>query len=638
MPVQFSGTASDDTAVTVTLFDTSDCTGAPIFSNSFPHMGGGWNTADNVTRGENLTLSVIATQTNTFGFTGDSGCVPFATRAGIWVSALDGNDANPGTRVLPKATLQAGVNAASGLPGRVFAKQDIYTGTALALRSNVHVYGGFSGSSWTRPGIAGVGGSVDPSNTRFRSTTTEGAVAASDVNVLLDGLRIEAATGPTAGSSSYGLRAVLGSTVTLNNTWVFAGNGTNGAAGSFFGSSPIGGNGGPGGTACDNCSTIGAGGAGGVGIRGGGTGGGGGAQGGGDGQNGTFGDGGFLGEGGQGDPFGNQFACLGANEAQGMGGGRGEFPGPAAGGGTGASISLVLDAGTTWMGGSGGSGTDGTPGAAGGGGGGGAGDTGFLFVCDVFGDAGAGGGGGGAGGAGGRGGGAGGAGGASFGVYVIDSTVTISQSRIFALTGGSGGSGGNGGAGGRGGNGGAGGSCGTSTGVGGDGGGSGANGGNGGAGGGGGAAGGPSIAVFEGRRRRHEAPSTSRRVLAVNAGGSAGVGGAGGGGGNGGAAPAAARRTPSMLRRQRRRDAIGGIGLADQRDGLRATQATSTCPAVGAGVAVRRGDAIEPGSRDVRTFELERRLAGRTGSSKRFVPFLRIVLGGRTASRPSSRS
>ena len=525
--IEFTGTASDALPVDVTLYDAGDCTGSPLFSASLPHIGGGWTSMDTVPRGENLTLSVIARQVNGFGIEGNSGCVPFATRNGIWVRpSPTGNDANPGTKELPKATIQAGINAAAGGSGRVFVRAGTYNGaTALALVSNVAVYGGFvvDGDRWSRAGVAGVPGSVSPFATVSSSSSNEGAVANADTNVVLDGLWIVAGSSTTPGQSSYGLRAVGGSTVTIVTSAISAGAGGNGQNGSSAPNGPAGGAGGEGGAACNDCGTIGAGGAGGTGARSGGSGGGGGTVGGGDGQNGQLGYGGLPGLGGTGDSFPSE-ACLGENEAQGQGGADGENAGPPAAGGSGGTISYFFDGGSVWLAESGTAGAAGQHGAAGGGGGGGAGDMPALFLCDLFGDAGAGGGGGGGGGSRGGGGAAGTAGGGSFGVYVNNSTLTISNSSIASSDGGEGGAGGRGGDGGAGGRGGDGGECGAST-------------AGGGGGGGGAGAGGPSIAVFENGVGTVTITSSTLTKGFAGTGAPGGVGGGGGLGGLGGAAP-----------------------------------------------------------------------------------------------------
>ncbi|MEM9189825.1 MAG: hypothetical protein AAGF12_11655 [Myxococcota bacterium] len=186
--------------------------------------------------------------------------------------------------------------------------------------------------------------------------------------------------------------------------------------------------------------------------------------------------------------------------------------------GTGAIAFRGSVTGGYWQGRAGGAGLTGENGGGGGGGGGSGGcDNGFLPGDNSHG---AGGGGGGAGGCAARSGGGGGnPGGGSFGIFAINSTVTLTGVEFQR---GIGGDGGNGGVGGQGQSGGSGGSGGTATGtsarVGGD----GAPGGHGGhGGGGGGGSGGIAYGVFS-------LNSTVNATGAVYAGGAAGTGGSGG--------------------------------------------------------------------------------------------------------------
>ncbi|WP_421117907.1 hypothetical protein ACE2AJ_10750 [Aquihabitans daechungensis] len=171
--------------------------------------------------------------------------------------------------------------------------------------------------------------------------------------------------------------------------------------------------------------------------------------------------------------------------------GTGNSPGGGAGGAGGAAgtsgaggASTPASIGDTWVGRNGANGTTGGNGGGGGGGGGG-------MAASSWGG---GGGGAGTGGAGGPGGTGGQAGGGSFGIYVHNTTLTVTHSRVTAGYGGKGGDGARGGHGGTGGAGGKGGNKSCCEATGGSGGGGGGGGGSGG--GGGGGAGGPSIAIF----------------------------------------------------------------------------------------------------------------------------------------------
>jgi len=382
-----------------------------------------------------------------------------------------GNDANPGTRAAPKREVQAAVVAAAPSGRYVLVAGGSYVG--VTLTTGVSIYGGYNGTDWSRS--AG-------SATQILGVP-QGIVASGATGVRLQLLSV---TGSNAGEterSAYGIRAINGSSLTLESVTVTAGVGANGPPGT---NGQPGLNGAPGGNglegSCDEEKNpaFDFGGPGGDGI-GGRRGGKGGDSGYGDGA-GKTGDPGVIGiPGGPGGAGGN--GGDGGNGQNGTGG----APGLGGGGGT-SSTTL---ANVFWRGVNGSFGRIGDPGNGGGGGGGGGGQGG-VFVDDGTGN-----GGGGGGGAGGPGffGDGGRYGGGSFGLYLFNSEIVAESSSIRSGSGGVGGRGGNGGAGGLGAAGGVGGKvCPSEVGMGGDGG-SGGNGGVGGAGGGG--AGGPSVGVMK---------------------------------------------------------------------------------------------------------------------------------------------
>ena len=448
----------------------------------------------------------------------DSNCdgIDGTEKDAIFVSPK-GKDIDPGTKGKPMRQIQAAVLEASRQGKDVYAAVGEY-GQISDAETGVAVYGGYDAASWSRRG-------GEPST--VTSGSGQGVLVDDERNVLLQLLTVR---GTSGSQTTYGIRVINGSSVTLQRVEVSAAAGGPGGRGAPGASGQPGAAGENGHTGhCDSNQTVssrwgGSGGAGGASAigRAGGDGGQGGDVEGVGAEAGTRGklgevlgvDGGTAGSGGgSGNP--------GGDGKPGGPGGAGEHGRPGSGGGSTTAL-----ASTEWRGQAGSSGTAGTPG--GGGGGGGA-QTG-LFVLEGPGN---GGGGGGAGGAGGRPGSGGIAGGGSFGIYLFNSTIVIESSKVTA---GNGGAGGDGGSAGRGGPGGVRGlgatACTSEVGAGGNGG-PGGDGGWGGAGGGG--AGGPSIGIFK--------LGTSKLTLADTklAFGTGGSPGGPGGGGDGGATAAPAQ-------------------------------------------------------------------------------------------------
>jgi CARDB protein len=395
----------------------------------------------------------------------------------IFVSPT-GKDSNPGTMARPKQSLNAAVTAAA------LVKKDVYAAAGgygrVDLASGVSIYGGY-GAGWSRPAATA---------TAIIGPGPEAALAdgATGVTIQLLTLNGNPLTGP--GASAYGLRAINGSNVVLEQDIVSAGDARAGADGAAGAAGAAGGNGSDG--AAGDCDAA---------VAGNQNGGAGGTSpanhpGGSGGRGGQGPDAGFD----PGTPYPGADGGRGVTDIPGGVGGIGGNPGHSgakgsfglegANGANGVGGANVLGSGLLWAGLSGSAGTNGQPGNGGGGGGGGGGQY-CAFCMGGTGNQGGGGGGGGGGGSPGAG---GSAGGGSFGVYIWNSAVSIVGSTIRAGAGGAGGRGGDGGAGGLFGAPGKGGTaCTNEVGAGGDGG-FGALGGFGGAGGGG--AGGPSIAVF----------------------------------------------------------------------------------------------------------------------------------------------
>jgi hypothetical protein len=416
-----------------------------------------------------------------------------------------GNDANPGTKAKPKREIQSAVTAAAA-----GSKRYVLVGfgdySHVQLVSGISIYGGYD-ISWKRKDRY-------PDGLPLIIDCPEGVLALGVKDVTLQHLKIRGKSCNAANGTAYGIRAVNSTDLTLQRTVVTASDGAPGVTGA---DGRTGSSGSPGSDgrigSSENGDEGGRGGAGGLSPTPGHQGGAGGAGGGN--ANGQPGGQGLVGTpGGAGGE---------KSDKPGVKGDAGELGLAGLGGAGGSSASAAIA--PFWLGQSGSPGHPGTSGNGGGGGGGGGGGN-RTGLGEESGD---GGGGGGGGGDGGRGGAGGSPGGGSFGIYLVNSTITVKASTIVTGSGGRGGSGGDGGFGGAGGAGGKG-----STykadkiGAGGDGGHGGA-GGRGGGGGGGG--GGPSIGVFNGGTSTATVKNGTKITTGV--GGAGGTHGSGGPGGEG---------------------------------------------------------------------------------------------------------
>ena len=196
------------------------------------------------------------------------GTTAVSPSAAIYVAiVISGSDANPGTKALPKATIQAGVTADLRSP-----KPDVYVSAGtysespgLALATGVNVDGGYTPGTWSRSHSA--------------TTTIEGAPQAVLANavsgVTLQLLTLSGELNTAVHPSVYGLRAVsshialeavsveaaTASAGTSGSSGVGGANGSNGQAGTSGAGSGAGGAGG-------TSSAGAAGGAGGNGVSG----------------------------------------------------------------------------------------------------------------------------------------------------------------------------------------------------------------------------------------------------------------------------------------------------------------------------------------------------------------------------------
>ena len=321
-----------------------------------------------------------------------------------------------GTRGAPYPTISAAIAAAAATGADVYASRGTYA--AVTLASGVSVYGGFE-IDWTVR---------HPISQADRNTVVRGIGTAlfgdGVANLTIDGLRIEGLQSLASGSSTYGMRLLNASNVTVSRNVITAEAGRAGASGT------TGGNGSDGTAGLNAASRIGGQGRGpyaGFGGQGG------------DGGTGTIsaepGDNGIGFGGGTGGPPATSEAGGGAGDDGDPG-----VPGASGGGAatsfTFSSVYVPNTAGT------------GAPGGFGGGGGGGGGGR-NVYVFPIGDYNGGGGGGGGGGGTGGGGGGAGQGGGASVGLLLQNPTdVVVVENTIVAGNGGNGGAGGAGGSGG----------------------------------------------------------------------------------------------------------------------------------------------------------------------------------------------
>jgi hypothetical protein len=540
----------------------------------------------NFPAGGSYTTRAVATDNagNSTGSTAIAFNIDYDPNNTVFV-ATSGNSLNTGlTPASPKPTIAEGltVSTASGRTTIAIATGSYTGGVSIsgATLNNRRLLGGFSTSTWLRaaPNSGGNGTVVSGVGT--------GVLISGTTGIVLQTLDISATNPAVAGASTYGVRMNTSASATLAGVTVSAatpsvggttgGGGTAGAdgTGGSFGTNGHDGN-------C-NDGAGGGGGSGSGGTRNGGTGGTGGCGN----TAGSAGGTGILtgngnGGGGGGGGSGNIF-CTNANPG---GGGNGASNGGTHGSPVGSAGAVALGTAALYTPTNGGTGTTGNAGHGGGGGGGGGGHNGGACANSDRGGGGGGGGGGGAGGGPGLGG--SGAGG-SFGIYAVDSTVTLNNSLVFVtVSAGSGATGGTGGAGAKGGNGGAGGQGGglhRNSGItnpassegnnpsgspdGGPGGGGGGGSGAGGGSGGGGGAGGPAISVY--RAGTGTASTTGGAGTATfnrGSGGSGGAGGAGGTfgtGGGGGPIPAGSYTT----------GVNGGSGGANGQAGNAGTGAT----------------------------------------------------------------
>src|SRR4051794_16598985 len=140
----------------------------------------------------------------------------------VWV-APTGDDAAAGTLSAPLATIQAAVNQAAASAAPVYVEAGTYT-ERVVLTQGVSVYGGYA---------------ADGSRSRANTVTVQAPAGAAEAifasavtHSVLQLVTVRGATPSAAnGSSSYGLRAVAGSSLALIADDIAAGTATTGADG-----------------------------------------------------------------------------------------------------------------------------------------------------------------------------------------------------------------------------------------------------------------------------------------------------------------------------------------------------------------------------------------------------------------------
>ncbi len=374
---------------------------------------------------------------------------PVSPECGIWVSALLGDDSNPGTPALPVKTLGKAAELAedgqqqTGQAGRVYAcggesASEVYV-EALELRSGVSLFGGFEcAEGWRYVGNAKPAVIAPQVPGAVALTLLEGQTENAE-SFLID-IRAKAEDAVAPGGSSIAVFALDGARASFRRAHFIAGNGADGADGAPGNHNGAAAEKGlPGNDGANACTmNPGSGGASftvmcEAGLHTG---------------SGAGGDGGegVAGSGGEGitPPADNPLGYGAGGIAEDPVSGTACTPGfGGAAGAPGAPGAAALGPGRlTPQGFIGAAGADGMTGKPGQGGGGGGGSIGYAF-CGGMSHGGAGGGSGGLGGCGGKGGKGGQAGGSSIGIAVRHATVTFSDT---SATSGKGGNGGNGGA------------------------------------------------------------------------------------------------------------------------------------------------------------------------------------------------
>src|SRR5262249_22250375 len=133
----------------------------------------------------------------------------------IFVSGSAGDDANPGTRASPKATLGAAIAASvtGGADADIYVSNTkTYSVCTLALPPRVSLYGGYD-ANWERVGA----------RTLLSSSCAEALAGNALANQTIAGLKIVAAPANASGQSAYGMHLGLAGTVSIVDNEIASG-------------------------------------------------------------------------------------------------------------------------------------------------------------------------------------------------------------------------------------------------------------------------------------------------------------------------------------------------------------------------------------------------------------------------------
>ena len=145
----------------------------------------------------------------------------------VYVSP-NGSDSNPGTKAQPVATPQRGlaiIEGSGGAYNQLRIAQGSYSGgLSLTSKDNgIGIYGGYDPTSWSR--------TLSPTTSTTISGSPAAVVANGVTGITLQELNLTGQSSSNPSSSTYGILAINGSSLTLNGVAVRAGNGTSGSTG-----------------------------------------------------------------------------------------------------------------------------------------------------------------------------------------------------------------------------------------------------------------------------------------------------------------------------------------------------------------------------------------------------------------------
>ena len=142
----------------------------------------------------------------------DDESITMSDESGIFV-AKSGNDANPGTMLLPKLTIQAGVNAAAASGKSVFVSAGTYVEN---VNTSVSLFGGYESGGWTRDIVA--------YNTAVNATGQEpGIRITAGASVAVEGFHIVGGSPNGTTCDSFGIHTEVAESTFLNRNYIHGG-------------------------------------------------------------------------------------------------------------------------------------------------------------------------------------------------------------------------------------------------------------------------------------------------------------------------------------------------------------------------------------------------------------------------------